>query len=355
MKIISKKWTLFISIIPILGILTFFSCTKTSDAKDKKPNYEFKDGTGPNGALVVINGKAYSEEELMGEDKLEFADVMKKLYDMRMERVGRLLLENAYGEKAKKENMSLDEYIEKKVLSKNIKISDSEFNKFVEEKHIPKDQLNPQLKERIQQYMIAQKKSDELQAHIAKLSKSNKVEIYFKKPDIKVNVDIGNAPSFGNKDAKVKIVEFSDFQCPFCSRAANTVKEIKKQYGNKVLFAFKQFPLPMHPQAQPASEAALCVNKQSTEKFWKYHDKLFENQDKLENADLKKYAQEVGVNMDEFNKCFDSHEFAQAVKNDLEYGSKIGVRSTPTFFINGKLISGAQPFEVFKEAIEEEM
>lgn len=338
----------------LAAIVVIFACTGSGGAKEK-PHYVFKEGAGPNGAVAMIDGKPVSEEELVGDDKLEYIDLVKKVYDFQIGRLGQVLLDRVYRDDAKKANMPLQAYIEKKVFKGEPKVSDKEYDNFVKEKKIPKEQLSPQLKERILAYMKAQKRQDEVQALIAKLSRQHKVEVYLKKPDMKVDIDVGNAPTFGNKNAKVKVVEFSDFQCPFCSRAAATVTELKKMYGNKVLFAFKQYPLPMHPQAKPAAEASLCVNEQGSDKFWKYHDKLFANSEKLGAEDLKKYAKEIGANVDQFNKCFDEKKYAQAVQADTDYGNKLGVRSTPTFFVNGKLISGAQPVESFKEVIDEEL
>lgn len=351
----TKRLTTKLSLVlSALALVVVFACTGESKAKEK-PHFVSKEGQGPAGAAASIDGKAVSDEELMGDEKMEFADVLKKLYDLRMERVGRVLLERVYGDEAKKAGQGLDEYIDTKVLKGDAAISDKDYEKFVKEKKIPKEQLNPQLKERILAYMKAQKKQEQLQNLIVKLSKDHKVETYFAKPDIKVNIDLGNSPVFGNKDAKVKIVEFSDFQCPFCSRAATTVNEIKKMYGKKIGLAFKQYPLPMHSQARPASEASLCVNEQSTDKFWKFHDKLFGNQEKLDAESLKKYAKEVGADVEKFNKCVEEKRYAKAVQDDMDYGNKLGVRSTPTFFINGKIVSGAQPIEAFKEIIDEEM
>lgn len=337
-----------------LSLVVLFACSGEGKAKEK-PSYVSKEGQGPAGAMLSIDGKNVSEEELMGDEKLEFIDALRKIYELRVERVGRLLLEREYGAKAKEAGQSLDEYVETKVLKGEANISDKDYNKFVQEKKIPKEQLNPQLKERILAYMKAQKRQEQMQAQVVKLSKSHKVELYFGKPNVKMNVEIGSSPAFGDPAAKVKIVEFSDFQCPFCSRAANTVNEIKKMYGKKVQLAFKQYPLPMHQQAKPASEASLCINEQGNDKFWKYHDKLFANADKLDNESLKKFAKEIGANVDEFSKCFDAKKYAKQVQDEIDYGNRLGVRSTPTFFINGRLVSGAQPIESFKEIIEEEL
>ena len=189
--------------------------------------------------------------------------------------------------------------------------------------------------------------------YVAKLSKDNPIEIYFRKPKLEMNVEVGQAPAFGKKDAKVKIIVFSDFQCPFCGRAAETVSEVKKKFGNKTQVAFKHFPLPMHKDAKPASEASMCVNEQSSDKFWKFHDLAFKNQDKLNSEGLEKLAKDSGADVAKFKECMGAKKFADFVKTDLEYGEKIGVRSTPTFFINGQLIAGAVPFEQFAETINE--
>ena len=333
------------------ALLVVFACTNSSRAKEK-PRYTFKDGGKP-GFALSINGKDFTDDELIGDQKMEFSEAYKRLHDLRMARVGELLLEAKYGADAKKAGMDVMGYIDAKVL-KDAKVSDSDVNKFAEEKHIPKEQVS-QYKDKITAYMRATKKNDERDVLIAKLSKDNKVEIFFSKPSLKVDVELGNGPVYGDRNAKVKVVVFSDFQCPFCSRGANVVTEIKKKYGKKVAVSFRHYPLPMHPQAKPASEASMCVFEQNPDKFWSYHDKLFAAQDKLDNESLKKLAKDMGINVDQFGKCLDSHKFADAVQKDLDYGTKLGVRSTPTFFVNGKLIQGAQPFEVFKEAIEEDM
>lgn len=160
----------------------------------------------------------------------------------------------------------------------------------------------------------------------------------------------------GNKDAKVTIVEFSDFECPFCSRySTETFPQIDKTYiqTGKVRYVFHNFPLPMHANAQKAAEAAECAGAQG--KFWEAHDKLFANQENLTLADLKQYAASLGLKTADFNTCLDSGKFKDDVAADLSLGQSVGVSGTPAFFINGKLISGAMPFENFKQAIEAEL
>jgi protein-disulfide isomerase len=167
-------------------------------------------------------------------------------------------------------------------------------------------------------------------------------------------MNITGSASRGNDSAKVVVVEFSDFQCPYCGNAArDAVAQIERDYVNtgKVKLVFKHFPLTqMHQYAQKAAEAAECAKDQG--KFWEMHDKLFSNQAALTVDDLKRYASDLGLNTAEFNQCLDSGAKTQFVQNDIAYGTQLGVTGTPTFYINGNQIVGAQPYATFKQAID---
>ncbi|MBX3218101.1 MAG: thioredoxin domain-containing protein, partial [Labilithrix sp.] len=161
------------------------------------------------------------------------------------------------------------------------------------------------------------------------------------------------SPWKGNKDAKVVIQEWSDFQCPFCSRVEGTVSEVMKNYGDKVKFVWRDKPLPMHPDAPLASEAAREALKQKgPDGYWKMHDKLMANQQKLKRDDLDGYAKELGLDMDKFKTALDSRVHKPAVDADDKAGSDIGISGTPAFLINGYYISGAQPYAKFKKLID---
>ncbi len=164
-----------------------------------------------------------------------------------------------------------------------------------------------------------------------------------------------NAPSKGNRNARVVIQEFSDFQCPFCSRVNPTVRRILDEYGDRVRIVWRNYPLPFHQQAHLAAQAAMEVFRQrGNEGFWAYHDLLFQNQRALQRADLERYAQQVGgINMAQFRAALDNETHKAAVDADMEAVRAAGARiGTPSFFINGKLLQGAQPFEAFKAAID---
>ncbi|MBI2548217.1 thioredoxin domain-containing protein [Candidatus Woesearchaeota archaeon] len=160
----------------------------------------------------------------------------------------------------------------------------------------------------------------------------------------------------GSSKAPITIIEFSDFQCPYCGRFyAETLPLIKEKYidTGKVQFVYRDFPLGFHQHAQKAAEAAECAGEQ--EKYWEYHNLLFENQNALDTTSLKAYAKQLGLNTGEFNQCLDEGKMTAEVQNDFEQGSRYGVTGTPAFFINGVEIVGAQPYAAFEQIIEQEL
>ncbi|MBU1037039.1 DsbA family protein [Patescibacteria group bacterium] len=158
-------------------------------------------------------------------------------------------------------------------------------------------------------------------------------------------------PSWGEKTAPVQIVEFSDFECPFCRESFFVIREALFKYQDKIFFVYRDFPnFEDHPHAQKAAQAANCANEQG--KFWPLHDKLFINQESLDDEFIKRYAKEVGIDQVKFNACFSSGKYIEEMKQDYEDGVTLGVIGTPTFFINGYKIAGAIPRETFFQIIE---
>jgi len=152
----------------------------------------------------------------------------------------------------------------------------------------------------------------------------------------------------------VTIVEFQDFHCPFCKRVQATIGELLARYGDKVKVVHRDFPIDsLHPLARKGHEAARCANEQG--KFWAYHDLLYANAPKAGPEHLKAFAQEVGLNLPAFEQCVSSRKYRAAVQKDVDDGHGLGVTGTPTFFVNGRLLSGAQPFENFARMIDEEL
>ena len=158
----------------------------------------------------------------------------------------------------------------------------------------------------------------------------------------------------GKPTAPVTVYEMSDFQCPFCKQVQPTFEKLLARYGDKIKLAHRDFPIDsLHPQARLAHEAARCANEQG--KFWAYHDKLFASPPKSTPEIFKGMAKELDLEITKFETCFDSGKYQSAVKKDIEEGNRLGVSGTPAFFINGRLVSGAQPLDAFSRVIDDEL
>ncbi|MEM9176542.1 MAG: DsbA family protein [Myxococcota bacterium] len=168
--------------------------------------------------------------------------------------------------------------------------------------------------------------------------------------DTEYDVEIGQAPTKGPADALVTIVEWSDFQCPFCNRVSPTLAQIESEYGDKVKLVFKHMPLSIHPQAPQAHAASEAAHRQG--KFWEMHDRIFANQRDLSVATLEGHAREIGLDMDQYAKDLADASVKQRIDDDMKQAAGLNVSGTPSFFINGRFLSGAQPFENFKRAID---
>jgi protein-disulfide isomerase len=173
--------------------------------------------------------------------------------------------------------------------------------------------------------------------------------------DQKFEVQVGSAPVRGPKNAPVTIVEFSDFQCPFCGRVEPTLKQVMDAYKGKVRIAWKNQPLSFHPNAMPAAEAAMAAYEQGNDKFWAMHDKLFEKQGELSPALYEQAAREIGLNVDRWKAALEQHAAQSTIQADMNAGNAVGAGGTPTFFVNGKRLVGAMPFESFKQIIDAEL
>jgi protein-disulfide isomerase len=173
-------------------------------------------------------------------------------------------------------------------------------------------------------------------------------------PVRRVNVSTDDDPSIGPDNAQVTIIEFSDFQCPYCQVWYKQVyQQLLASYPNKIRFVYRDLPLPMHPEAVPAAEAAECAGVQGA--YWKYHDALFEQQYGLNRAAYEHYATDLGLDIKAFTACLDSHRFQAEIQADASDAARVGITGTPSFVVNGRLLVGALPFSDFKVVIDEEL
>jgi protein-disulfide isomerase len=207
------------------------------------------------------------------------------------------------------------------------------------------------LREPIKSLLMEQRLTDAQTRLIDALKAKNNVTVSLEPP--RQPVETAGHPAKGSVTAPIEIVEFSDFQCPFCQRAFPTVQQVLAKYGDKVHLVYRHFPLSIHPNARGAAEAAACANQQG--KFWEYHDRLFSDPTKLSEADLKAHAASVGLDTTAFNACVDGRQTSAEVDKDMKDAEALGVTGTPAFFINGRSLEGAQPIEAFAQLIDEEL
>ncbi|MBT3586450.1 MAG: DsbA family protein [Halobacteriovoraceae bacterium] len=344
---------LLISLLSITAMaFGFISC---SEKVASKPNFITKPAPRT-GVVAKIGGVEISEAELLKGAEIDIYEAEMKVYEIKYNRLRALVLEKLMEQDKRKKGLTNDQFLDKYIAS-SVKIGDKQIGAFIKERKIPAEHINKEFRQRIARFLEVDAKKLAVESWINKKTGKNPVEVYMTKPSRPFfDVVIGdNAPTAGKSDAKVTLVEFSDFQCPFCAKGSKILGEIKKKYGKKVKIVFKNFPLPFHNHAELAAEAGLCANEQGSRFFWKYHDKVFGDQSKLAKDGLVSSAKAIGLDGKKFTACLDSRKFRAQVKQDMEDGKASGVKSTPTFFVNGKMINGAHPVDVFSELIDQEL
>jgi predicted DsbA family dithiol-disulfide isomerase len=245
-----------------------------------------------------------------------------------------------------------DELFKRNVTDKVSEPSKEEIDHVLE---LYRTQLPPDEKEargQVVNFLKGQRTHAREQAWRSEMLAAASFRLFVEPPRMPVAQEAGD-PVWGQASAPVTIVEFSDFQCPYCQRVQPTIKSLKADYDGKVRLVFKQLPLPMHPQARLAAEGALCANAQG--KFWELHDWLFANQGGVTEDALKKSATELKLDADAFGRCLGAHSFAKQVDADMALAEKLGIQATPYLLVNGRIVEGAQPLDAFKEIIDDEL
>jgi protein-disulfide isomerase/autonomous glycyl radical cofactor GrcA len=305
--------------------------------------------------VATYNGGKITYGELEVEAKPRLLEIQNQMYTARKEVLERMAVERIVKAEAQKKGQTEEQYIQARVEALPITPpTDAEVKEFFDRLktagRIPPDTKLEAIKDQLVQAMVNQQRRTSVQKVVEELRTAANLKIDLPAPRVEV---AATGPARGPANAKVTIVEFSDFQCPYCSQAFGTIEELMQQYAGKVKLVFRQFPLPIHPQAEKAAEASLCAADQG--KFWEFHDLLFKNQRKLDLADLKAHAASAGLDATKFAQCLDSGEKKKLVDQDLEAGQAAGVNGTPAFFINGVFLNGALPLEEFKKVIDPEL
>jgi protein-disulfide isomerase len=277
-------------------------------------------------------------------------------YEILEQKLDQLIGERLLAQEAKRRNVSVEDLLKAEVYAKAGEVPEADVTAFMTQNRARLPKMDEQeLRLKIWDYLRGQKVNEQRQAYVQALRDQGKVTVLLEEPAgarVAVSGDRGFAR--GAKDAPVTIIEFSDFQCPYCKNATTTVKQVLDKYPGKVRLVFRDFPLAsIHPLAPKAHEAARCAADQG--KFWEYHDVLFERSPKLSPAELKQYAQELKLDSAAFAQCLDSGKHVAEVDKDTQEGAGLGLTGTPSFFINGRQLVGAQPLTAFQKIIDAEL
>ena len=313
--------------------------------------------------LGVVNGQAITEDEVSKAaakdlDNVELkrlqneANYRREKQDALEKAFNALMEEKVLDAEAAKRKISKEALVQQEVEG-NVKApTTEEIEKFYEENKaripVSREQAIPQ----IGPYLMDQRRDAAFAALITRLKKDYGVTSYLE--PLRTEIPTAGFPTLGPASAPITIVEFSDFECPYCGGLFPTLKEIETKYADKIRVVYRQYPLTsLHPHAQKAAEASLCADEQK--RFWDFHDSLFGNQQDLTVDSLKRRAVELKLDAPAFNTCLDSGKHAETIKKDIVEGSRAGVSGTPAIFINGRLLSGNQPYTSIAQVIEDEL
>jgi protein-disulfide isomerase len=314
----------------------------------------------PSAKIAEVDGKVITYGELEGDKdvgpKVRQAEVkaLTDLYDQRRGLLDELISRRLLEEEAKSKGKTLEQWLQSDYLNTVPDPSDDELKSFYQaNKAQMQGQTFEEMKPRLKQFVKQQKLREGMGKMLDGLKEKHHVQMALEPPELpRIEVE-AKGPSRGPSSAPVTIVEFSDFQCPFCGREAPVIEKLMKEYQGKVRLVFRHYPLDFHPFAEKAAEAAVCAADQ--EKFWEMHDKMFSNQQKLAVDDLKGYAKSLGLDSAKFDRCLDSGEKKPQIEEDQKAGSQAGVNGTPAFFVNGIFVNGAVPYEQIKQTVDREL
>jgi protein-disulfide isomerase len=305
--------------------------------------------------VAEVNGEAITAKDLETVIGAKLGRLQEQIYNLKRRELDSLIAQKLLAQEAAKRGISVAALLDAEVTSKVGLVTEKEIQDFYKQHERQlrgnKDDLRPKVRAFLQQRKLAEQR-----AHfVESLRSQSKVVVHLKQPPvIRVDVSIKGAPFRGPADAPVTIVEFSDFECPFCKRVHPTLTQLLAKYPGKLKLVYRDFPLEnIHPQARRAAEAARCAEDQG--KFWDYYEALFKGSPKLSPDDLKHYAKQVGLDGTKFDACVAKDGHKAAIQRDLEEGRKLGITGTPAFFINGRPLSGAQPLGAFTRIIDEEL
>ncbi len=303
-----------------------------------------------------VGNEVITLEEVEQAVRTQLAKIEEQRYALLDDKLEQLIGDRLLAREAKRRGVSLEQLLKTEVYGKAAEVTDADVTDFISQNRARLPQGNDaDLKLKVWDYLRSQKVNERRQAYVQSLRAQGSVVVYLEAPEA-VRMPVSASTGFvrGPKEAPVAIVEFSDFQCPYCKGVTATVKQLMDKYQGKVKWVFRDFPIPtIHPAAPKAHEAARCAAEQG--KFWEYHDLLFEKSPRQAPEELKQYAKDLKLDSATFAKCLDSGKEQAAVNRDVEDGTRLGVTGTPTFFINGRELIGNMPLTAFEKIIDSEL
>ena len=298
--------------------------------------------------VATVQGEPIAAEDLLTVLRGELMRLDLQRHQLLKDKLDDLILQKIFQLEAAKRGMPLEQFLQEEIGAKVSVVTPEQAKAFYEANKNRIKQPFEQVTDQVTAYLQQQGQEQRGKALLQELQPQYQVMVALRAP--KVDVPTEGEPALGPAQAPVTIVEFSDFQCPYCRQVQAPLKKILAEYEGKIRLVFRDFPLRnIHPQAQKAAEAAHCAGEQ--EKYWPYHDKLF-SATNFHMDDLKKFAQELELNLEQFTTCLDSNKHAKGVDADMLDGQNAGVSATPSFFINGYPVSGAASYERLKELVE---
>jgi protein-disulfide isomerase len=306
----------------------------------------------PNPPIATVDGQALTDEDLAPYVQSQLRPLREQEYQIKKKALDTLITQRVVESEARKKGLTTDKLYEQEVDAKVPEPTDAELSAIYavqrEQLSRPFEEVKPQLAQTLKRAKIQQAR----QEYATRLRDQAKVAVLLSAPRVQVGFDPARVR--GNPKAKVMIVEFSDFQCPYCGQVENTLKSVLAKHEGTVALAFRDMPITqIHPFAQGAAEAARCAGEQG--KFWEYHDLLFGDQNGLDRNGLVAKAAKLQLDAKQFDSCLTAEKYKVQIQQDNQEGMRVGVSGTPGFFINGVFMSGAQPEAVFEKAIEEQL
>ena len=344
----SRRWTWGAGVAgAVLAMALNASAQGTTSAQATAP---------PKDAAATIGNEVISMTELEKSSATELASLDEQRYRVLDRRLGAMIAEKLITLEAKKRGVSMEALLHAEVTAKTPAVTGEDVSAFISQNRARLPQGDEaDLKVKVADYLHRLQLNQRTEAFVNGLREQMPVQVYLKPPDpVRVSIDAKSGFARGPEDAAVTIVEFTDFQCPFCKSVVPTLKELVTKYGEQVRWVFRDYPIVgLHPNAPIVHEAARCAGEQG--KFWLYHDLAFERAPAATPANLRAYAAEVGADAAAFSQCLDSGKHRAAVAADVETGAKLGINGTPTFFINGAMVVGNQPLAEFQRIVEREL